>query len=113
MMILSLKIKLDSTQKVDEIMKPYCSKLNDLKIENTSDDGVTFDKAVYVVGNIYGTSSKIVNGTNLYVSTEAKFTDGTWNGDLHFVEDYTLDKDISVSGNIILTGGTLNLNGHT
>ena len=51
MIILSLKIKLDSIQKADEIMKPYYSRINNLRIENTSDDGVTFDRAVYEVAD--------------------------------------------------------------
>ncbi|MBP3268810.1 MAG: hypothetical protein J6M07_10920, partial [Ruminococcus sp.] len=89
------------------------SRINNLKIENTSDEGVSFDSRVYVVGELRDTGSVTTNGSNLYISAETVFPDGQYNGDVRFAENYTLSDDLMIGGNVYITGGTLNLNGHT
>ena len=88
------------------------SRINNLKIANRSADGVDFARYVYVVGDLYNTSSAITNVTNLYIASTAKFADGKWNNDINFGENYSLNDDLTVGGNVYLTGGTFKPNGH-
>lgn len=88
------------------------SRINNLKIANTSADGVDFARNVYVIGELYNTSSVITNVTNLYIASTANFADGKWNNDINFVESYSLNDDLTVGGNVYLTGGTFKPNGH-
>ena len=88
------------------------SRINNLKIANTSADGVDFARNVYVIGELYNTSSVITNVTNLYIASTARFVDGGWSNDINFVENYSLSDDLTVGRNVYLTGGMLKLNGH-
>ena len=88
------------------------SRINNLKITNTSSEGIDFARGVYVTGKLYNTDSVIVNPTNLYISSTTVFADNAWNSNANFVENYTLSDDLSISGTVYLTGGTLQLNGH-
>lgn len=88
------------------------SRINNLRIENTSSDGVNFNSGVYVVGNLYNTDSVIANPTNLYISSTTVFADKKWNNDINFAENYIMKDDISVGGNVYITEGTLTLDGH-
>ena len=88
------------------------SRINNLKIANTSSEGVDFARSIYIVGELYNTDSVIVNPTNLYISSTTKFADGEWNNDINFAESYTLFDDISIGGTVYLTAGTLKLDGH-
>ena len=90
-----------------------CSRFNNLKITNTSADGVIFNRIVYVVGNLYNTETPITNGWNIYVPSTMKFADNAWNHDIWICENMTLSEDTEIGGNLYLNGGTLNLNGHT
>lgn len=89
------------------------SRFNNLKITNTSAEGVTFSRMAYVVGNLYNTETKITNGSNIYVPTSMKFADNAWNHDIWICENRTLSEDLEIGGTLYLNGGTLNLNGHT
>ena len=88
------------------------SRINNLKISNTSAEGVDFERYAYVVGNLYNTESEVTNAANLYISSTTVFADKVWDNDVNFVENYTLNDDVSIGGNVYLTGGTLALNGH-
>ena len=88
------------------------SRINNLKIANTSADGVDFARNVYVIGDLYYTSSIITNVTNLYIASTARFVDGEWSKEINFVENYSLNADLTVGGNVYLTGGTFKPNGH-
>ncbi len=89
------------------------SRFNNLKITNTSADGVNFVRTAYVVGNLYNTETKITNGSNIYVPSTMKFADNAWNHDIWICENRTLNEDLEIGGTLYLNGGTLNLNGHT
>jgi len=89
------------------------SRINNLKITNTSDSGVNFATKTYVVGNLYNTEAKVDNALNIYVASTTKFPDNEWNHAIRFVENYTLQEDLHIEGLFSLEGGTLNLNGHT
>ena len=88
------------------------SRINNLKITNTSSEGVDFARSIYIVGELYNTDSVIENPTNLYISSTTKFADREWNNDINFAESYTLSDDISIGGTVYLTAGTLKLDGH-
>ncbi len=89
------------------------SRFNNLKITNTSAEGVIFSRMACVVGNLYNTETKITNGWNIYVPTSMKFADNVWNHDIWICEDRVLSEDLEIGGTLYLNGGTLNLNGHT
>ncbi len=106
------------------------SRINNLKIENTSEDGVAFSAPVFVVGELYNTETPITNSGNLYLSATTKFADNKWNYDANFREAVSLPADLSIEGSLIAYGnmtllgdasvsgtvycdyGTLNLNGN-
>ena len=52
------------------------SRINNLKITNTSSEGIDFARSIYIVGELYNTDSIIVNPTNLYIASTTKFADG-------------------------------------
>ncbi|MDE6592071.1 MAG: PKD domain-containing protein [Oscillospiraceae bacterium] len=87
------------------------SRINNLKITNTSADGVDIARDVYVIGNLYNTESKITNGSRMILA--GTFADNAWSNDICLNENRTLTEDIEIGGGLYLNGGTLNLNGHT
>ena len=89
------------------------SRFNNLKITNTSAEGVTFSRMAYVVGNLYNTETPITNGWNIYVPSTMKFADNAWNHDIWICENRVLSEDLEIGGTLYLSNGTLNLNGHT
>ena len=88
------------------------SRINNLKITNTSSEGIDFARGTYVIGKLYNTESIISNVTNLYICSTTVFADNAWNSDANFSENYTISDDLSIGGTVYLTGGTLKLNGH-
>ena len=107
-------------------------RINNLKITNTSDEGVVFSKTVYVTGNLYNTNSNLINSSYIYITNSASLEDGQWNHSITFAESRTITKDttingdlkisdgttileanLNVNGNLYLNSCTLNLNGHT
>jgi len=87
------------------------SRINNLKITNTSPDGVDFERYVYVVGSLYNTETPVTNGFNIYVSSSTVFADNAWNRDIRIAENRTLSSDLYIGGSLHLDGGTLNING--
>ncbi len=100
------------TVSINDYSRDY-SRFNNLKITNTSEDGVTFARIAYVVGNLYNTETKVTNGSNIYVPSTMVFADNAWNHDIWICENRTLSEDLEIGGTLYLNGGTLNLNGHT
>ena len=88
------------------------SRINNLKIANTSSEGVDFARSIYIVGELYNTDSIIVNPTNLYIASTTKFADGEWGNDINFAENYTLSDNLTVNGDVYFTSGTLKPDGH-
>ena len=88
------------------------SRINNLKITNTSTEGVEFERRTNIVGKLYNTDSTLLNVTNLYICSTTVFADNAWNSDANFAENYTISDDLSIGGTVYLTGGTLKLNGH-
>ena len=88
------------------------SRLNDLRIANTSAEGIDFAEDVYVIGALYNTDSMITNVTNLYICSTTKFADGAWSNTANFVEGYTLSDDLTIDGAVYLTGGIFKPDGH-
>jgi hypothetical protein len=86
------------------------SHLNNLKIENTSETGVTFATQVYVLGKLYNTESKLTNLKNLYTYTNTSFPDDEWSHDLYLNNNFTLKSDLHIIGNLYLQNGTLTIN---
>ena len=89
------------------------SRIAGLKVENTSDAGVSFDRGVYVVGNLYDTDSVIVHGENINISSSTVFADEKFSDTIRIADNYRLQEDITIDGDVHLTGGSLDLNGHT
>lgn len=89
------------------------SRFNNLKITNTSADGVDFVRVAYVVGNLYNTETPITNDFNIHVPTSMVFADNEWNHNIRFVENRTLSDDLHIGGVAVFDGGTFDLNGHT
>ena len=98
------------TVSINNTRKDY-SRFNNLKITNTSADGVDFPRTSYVVGNLYNTETKITNGANLVLT--GTFADNIWNHDIRFVENRMLSDDLHIGGAVVFDGGTFDLNGHT
>ncbi len=87
------------------------SRINNLKITNTSADGVDIARDVYVIGNLYNTESKVTNSSRIILA--GTFADNAWNHDIWLNENRTLTDDIEIGGNLYLNGNTLDLNGNT
>lgn len=87
------------------------SRITDLKITNTSAEGVDIATTVYVIGNLYNTESNMTNSSRIVLS--GTFADNAWPHDIWLNEDRVLSEDTEIGGNLYLNGGTLNLNGHT
>ena len=96
--------------------KSYSSIAN-LKIENTSADGVDIEKSVYIQGKLYDTDSNVSNSSNLYIAATTEFPDNEWSRDLYIAENKTMPEDLSVHGslytesNVVLGGNTLTVDG--
>ncbi len=88
------------------------SRINNLKISNTSSEGVNFERAVYVINELYNTDSALANVINLKIASTTVFADEAWNNDFIFSENYTLNSDLSIGGTVYISSGTLKINGH-
>ena len=107
------------------------SRINNLKIENTSEGGINVATQVYVVGKLYNTDTPVSNSTNIKIAASTEFADNAWNYGISLVENrslpdgleiggdivessnITLSGDVNVGGTVNIDYGTLNLNGHT
>lgn len=106
------------------------SRIANLKIQNTSAEGVDIASRIYILGKLYNTDSVVTKSTNLHITSTTEFPDSKWNYDANFVENrtvpanlsfggsayinasLTLTSDIAVAGNLSI-GKDLNLNGYT
>lgn len=114
----------------DEYYNNY-SRIANLKIENTSEEGVSFGSRVYVAGYLYNTSSPISESSNIYIVSSTVFADDKWNYDVTAAESLTLSnvtidgclyseyrKNIKLGGDVHVKGtfimdSTVDLNGYT
>lgn len=88
------------------------SKFNNLKIVNTSEDGVDFAATAYVAGNLYDTDSKVTNSSRLYLGADGDLADDSWSYDLNLDKDRKLSADWNIGGSLYLKSGVFSLNGH-
>ena len=86
------------------------SHIANLKIENTSAEGVNIASRVYVLNKLYDTDSIVTNSVNLCIAATTEFPDGKWSYDVNFVETRTAPAELEVGGSVWLTSGTLNVN---
>jgi len=92
------------------------SNFNNLKIENTSEDGVTFSAATVVRGELYDTKSKLVKPRNIYLASTAqilsKDNKSEWSHDITFLEKRTLSQDMKIGGKLY-ANNVLDISGYT
>ncbi|MDE5994603.1 MAG: fibronectin type III domain-containing protein, partial [Oscillospiraceae bacterium] len=88
------------TVKFSSAGKNY-SRINNLRIENTSDEGVVFSSVVYVVGNLYNTDAVILNSANIHITSETNFVNKLWNYDITVSESATIN-DVVIGGNLYI-----------
>ena len=89
------------------------SRINSLKILNTSAEGVDIADSIYVVGSLYNTGTRVINGWNIYVPSSMEFVDNSWDHDIRFTDNRTLSDDLHIGGAVVFDGGKFDLNGHT
>lgn len=88
------------------------SKITNLKIENTSDEGVAFSNCAYVTGDLYNTDSIISESSNIYIVSSTKFVDSEWNYDVT-VAAPLIFSHITIGGNVYgVYGGEIKLGGN-
>ncbi len=85
------------------------SRINNFKIENTSDDGVDFDGIVYVVGMLYNSTSKICNSRNICAINSTVFENNLWNYDVNFLEHVTLSSPLYINGDVYINSSRFNI----
>ena len=106
--------------------KKSCSHLNNLVINNTSEEGVSFDAPAYISGSFDQGDSKVIG--DLICVGDTEFVKGEYTGNISFPDiskitgnlnltgkltatnRLTVDGDISVSGDII-NNGTMDVQG--
>ncbi|MDE7397900.1 MAG: PKD domain-containing protein [Oscillospiraceae bacterium] len=84
------------------------SRITNLKIGNTSAEGVDVAKYVYILGKLYNTDSVVTNSSNLYITATTEFPDNRWNLDANFVEQRTVPEGLSIGGSVYINS-TINL----
>lgn len=89
------------------------SRINNFKINNTSDEGVDIADSIYVVGSLYNTGTRVTNGWNIYVPSSMEFVDNSWDHDIRFTDNRTLSDDLHIGGAVVFDGDKFDLNGHT
>ena len=78
------------------------SHFTNLKIENTSAEGVDFESNIRVLGKLYNTVSVVNNSSNLYIAATTEFPDNRWNYDASFREDRTIPTNLSFGGSVYI-----------
>ena len=106
------------------------SRIANLKIENTSAEGVNIATRVYIFDKLYNTDSVVTGSSNLYITATTEFPDSRWNYDANFVENRTVPANLSIGGSAYINASltlasntavenglnvnsNLNLNGYT
>ncbi len=78
------------------------SRIANLKIENTSAEGVNIASRVYILGKLYNTDSVVTGSSNLHITATTEFPDGRWNYDANFVENRTVPANLSFGGSVYI-----------
>ena len=106
------------------------SRIANLKIENTSAEGVNVATRVYILNKLFNTDSIVTGSSNLYVTATTEFPDSRWNYDANFVENRTIPANLGIGGSVYVNASltlasdtavesglnvnsNLNLNGYT
>ena len=84
------------------------SRITNLKIKNTSTEGMDVAKYVYILGKLYNTDSVVTNSSNLYITATTEFPDNKWNLDANFVEQMTVPEGLIIGGSVYINS-TINL----
>jgi hypothetical protein len=87
------------------------SHFQNLKIANTSTDGVTFATDIYAMGTLEHVSGPL-SGFEKMVMSGVETVVGNWPGSATVKSGWQLQKDEVIEGDLSLVGGTLDLNGH-
>lgn len=80
------------------------SRINNLKIKNTSNDGVSFDGIIYVVGTLYNSTSNISGSRNIGAVNTTVFENNTWNGDISFFTSININAPLYIDGDVYMYG---------
>lgn len=88
------------------------ARFNILEIDNTSEEGVTFETAVWVETELHDTESIIKNSGHIYLSGSGDLASNTCSYDLNVNQNKTLESDWKIDGTLCVRNGTFNLNGH-
>ena len=88
------------------------ARFNILEITNTSEEGVTFETAVWVETELHDTESIVKNSGHIYLSGSGDLASNTWSYDLNVNQNKTLESDWKIDGTLCVRNGTFNLNGH-
>ena len=78
------------------------SRIANLKIENTSAEGVNIASRVYILNKLYNTDSVVTGSSNLHITATTEFPDGRWNYDANFVENRTVPANIGFGGSVYI-----------
>lgn len=80
------------------------SRINNLKIVNTSDEGVNFNGITLIVGELYNMSSRISNSRNIYAVSSTVFADNMWDGDISFPLGILVTNPLFIKGDVYSYG---------
>lgn len=87
------------------------SRINNLIIENTSDDGVEFTNTTYIVGDLHNTETPVSKSANIRISSSTRFPEGVWNYDIT-ANDNTVITEVEIGGNLYINGNGVSLDGN-
>ena len=109
---------------------PFESKIANLKITNESTEGVWLGTQMVVTGNLNDCGNSIYGSTSVAIGANTIIENNSYAGNLQIIENKTisqelhvggnlsitsgttvLEKELTVDGDIIVSGATLNLNG--
>ncbi|HEY9061790.1 MAG TPA: fibronectin type III domain-containing protein [Pseudobacteroides sp.] len=83
-----------------------------LEIINSSAAGVSFGTKTVIAGEIKTTTTPLTDSRNIYLASTASIVWDTWPYDLSIEENRTLNKDLAISGDFYINGGTFNQNNY-
>ncbi|MDQ4680858.1 hypothetical protein, partial [Stenotrophomonas maltophilia group sp. RNC7] len=99
-------------QQVISMNSDNSSFFNILKMSNTSGEGVKFATRVYVNKELQPTTTPIVDGHNLILTTNVPISWASWHANLGLDGNRSLQQDVTIEGDLHIYGGTIHLNGH-
>jgi chitodextrinase/formylmethanofuran dehydrogenase subunit C len=83
-----------------------------LEIINSSAGGVNFGTKTVIAGEIKTTTTPLTDSRNIFLASTASIGWDTWHYDLSIEENRTLNKDLTISGDFYISGGTFNQNNY-